>query len=104
MELDALFIRLHEPGIRTFDSYLDEGQLTLRLPPLDSLTFAATLWQNRIIDMYTTLAGVELNRSFGQYAIEGGLYGGSASRYDLSGRFLGARIALTAEFGNLELT
>jgi hypothetical protein len=102
MELDATFIRMHEPGMRTFDSFLDEGQLSLRMP-LGSTTFAATIWKNRMMDMYTTLGGLEFSHPLAPITIEGGLYAGTASRYEVSGRFLGARLRVAAEFGNLEI-
>lgn len=103
IEADAVFIRLHEPGTRTFDSFLDESQLSIRFPPLGSTTFGATLWKNRMMDMYTTLGGLEFSHPFAPIVIEGGLYAGTASRLDVSGRFLGARLRVSATVGNLEL-
>jgi hypothetical protein len=102
MAIEAKFVRMHEPGMRTFDSFLDEGQLSVRMPSIGSLTLGAILWRNRMMDMYTTVGGAEITDDVKTIAWNAGLYGGTASREDVSGRFLGTLIGITTSFGPVE--
>ena len=103
LELDATFIRMHEPDMTTFNSVLDEGQLSLKYPLSEVMTMSGTFWKNRMMDMYTTLGGFEAERSFEPLSIDLGLYAGSASRFEDAGRFLGAGIEIGAVIGKLEV-
>ncbi len=103
LRLEATFIRMHEPEMKPFDSFLDEGQLLLQFPA-DGFTLDGTVWKSRMMDMYTTLGGMEVARPLGDITIQAGLYAGTASREEVSGRFLGAQISLSTEIGILELT
>lgn len=102
-ELDATFIRMHEPGMQTFNSLLDEGQLMLRYTASKVTSTGVTFWKNRMMDMYTTLGGVEVQQTVSSAAINVGLYAGGASRFEVAGRFLGAGVELTKEIGNVEI-
>jgi hypothetical protein len=102
MAIEATFVRMHEPGMRTFDSFLDEGQLAIRMPPIGSLSLDATLWRNRMMEMYTTVGGAEITNDVKTIALNAGLYAGTASREEVSGRFLGAILGVTKSFGPVE--
>jgi len=99
---EADFIRMHEPGMRTFDSFLDEGYLTFKLSPNDTYTYDATLWRNRMMDMYTTVGGLEVTRNGKDLTLIGGVHAGAASREEASGQFLGMMIGIGHSFGPLE--
>ena len=103
LALDATFIRMHEPDMAPLNSFLDEAQLTVSFPATEALSFAATLWKNRMMDMYTTLGGLEIEQAFEPVSMNLGLYAGSASRFEVQGRFLGAGLEVGAEFGKLEV-
>jgi hypothetical protein len=100
--IEAGYIRLHEPKTGVFDSSLDEAQLTLKLPETKLFAFAVTAWENRMIDMYTKLGGVELTRK-GPMSVSLGAYFGKASREDVSAIFRGAQISLSAPIGPVEV-
>jgi hypothetical protein len=105
--IEGTFIRLHEPGSPFIASFLDEGQLTIQFPGLLSrvqpLTIAGTAWINRMIDMYTNLGGIEFSRDGKIISLNAGLYAGTATREEASGRFLGAELALSRSFGPVEI-
>jgi hypothetical protein len=54
--------------------------------------------------MYTTVAGPEVTYTTSSFIWNVGLYAGSASREEVSGRFLGAQIGMSRSFGSLELS
>lgn len=107
MGIEAAMIRLHEPGSPTFNSFLDEGQLSLKLPEItflqQRLAFTATIWSNRMIDMYTNVGGIEVADKWETLAVNLGLYAGAAVRDEVSGRFLGGRLGISHVFGPIEL-
>jgi hypothetical protein len=105
--LEAGYIRLHELGTHAFSSFLDEAQVTLRLPerPLlsQSVVLGVTLWKNRMIDMYTNLAGVEISGT-GRVVPGLGLYVGTASRNEFSEHFYGLQLSLAGSLGPFEFS
>jgi hypothetical protein len=101
--VEAGYVRLHEPGALTFASVVDEAQLTLRFPERHSYFVAATAWQNRMIDMYTNLIGLEVNRK-GPISVMAGAYVGTASREEVTGNFRGGQIAISSPIGSVGLT
>jgi hypothetical protein len=103
LELDATFIRMHEPGMATFNSVLDEGQLSLKYPLSTMLSVDGTFWKNRMMDMYTTLGGLEFERTLDPISLNLGLYAGSASRFEVAGRFLGAGLEISATIGKIDI-
>ena len=106
-EIEAGYIRLHEPSTPTFNSVVDEAQLSVRSPEVhiaqQPLVLAATAWQNRLIDMYTNVGGVEFTRP-GEFGFFLGAYIGSATREDAKGRFLGGQIGVTRSLGPVDLS
>ena len=102
-QFEAGYMRLHEPQMQSFNSYLDEAQLTLRFPKQQSFLAGATLWQNRMIDMYTNLAGAEFTH-VDKVSVTLGLYSGTATKDDFKGNFRGAQLAATGALGLFELT
>jgi hypothetical protein len=101
--VEAGYVRLHEPAAAAFASFVDEAQLTLRLPEYRSFTVSATAWQNRMIDMYTNLVGLELSRK-GPVSFLAGAYVGTATREDLKGNFRGSQVAISGPLGPIGLT
>ncbi len=105
--LQGDFIRLHEPGTATFESVLDEAQLTLKSPESqffnETFVFDATLWKNRLIDMYTNVVGFEVTRT-GKYSLTLGLYTGTATKDDLSEPFTGGQLSLSTSLEPFEVT
>lgn len=107
MALKGTFIRLHEPGTPFIASFLDEGQLMLEFPETKIMgqpfLIAGTAWKNRMIDMYTNLGGVEFTYSGKAVSLNAGLYAGTATRDDLSGRFFGAQFGISKSLGPVGL-
>ncbi len=103
LAIEAGYIRMHEPSTPSFESVLDEAQATLRLPEFRSFVLDATLWKNRMIDMYTSLAGIEVTRK-GEVSLNLGAYAGTASREAESGRFRGGQLGISTSLGSFELT
>lgn len=105
--IEGTFIRLHEPGSPFTASFLDEGQLTIQFPGISCLgqplTIAGTAWINRMIDMYTNLGGVEFSSDEKIILLNAGLYAGTATREDVSGRFLGAELGISRSFGPVDI-
>ncbi len=102
-QVEAGYMRLHEPSMQMVNSFLDEAQFTLRFPKQQSILFGATLWQNRMIDMYTNVAGIEVTR-VDRVSTTFGLYSGTATKNDSKGNFRGAQLAATGTLGIFELT
>lgn len=98
MVIEGDYIRLHEPNAPTFQSVLDEGQLTLRSPARGFYTADVTVWKNRMIDMYTNLVGVELMRKESATLIAGA-YLGTATLEDISGNFRGLQAGVSGAIG-----
>ncbi len=102
--VDAAYVRLHEPHTPALRSVTDEARATVTLPerPVlgQPLVLAGTAWRNRMIDMYTNLGGLEVTRpDLGPVSLVVGGYAGDASREDVHGGFVGARLALSGESG-----
>lgn len=95
------YMRLHEPSSSTLTSVLDEAQATVSLPVSSGTQAGLTGWQNRMIDMYTNLFGLEFS-SGEVLSILFGMYAGSATREEVSGKFFGGQIAFQMEVSNLE--
>lgn len=104
--VEAGYIRLHEPDTPFFSSVLDEAQLSLRLPETkvanQPLVIGATAWQNRMIDMYTNLGGLEITRT-GPIAFFLGFYVGSATRENLASLFTGVQAGPSFTIGPVQL-
>lgn len=104
--LEAGYVRLHEPHSPAVDSVVDEAELTVSAPQLNlgqqPFTVSATAWQNRMIDMYTSVAGLELTWA-GKLAVNAALYAGEATRENLAGRFLGAQLGASMAFGRVDV-
>ena len=107
IEVEAGYIRLHEPQTSLGESLLDEAQFTVRFPELkfleQDLIIGATAWQNRMIDLYTNLFGLEVT-STADTSITLGAYLGTATRDDESGRFVGGQLSLAHSFGRAQIT
>jgi hypothetical protein len=103
---EAGYILLHEPGTPRNSSVLDEAQLTFKFSEThffnQPITFAATAWKNRTIDMYTELGGLQLTRK-GDLSFNAGVYGGRATLDDLSGRFIGFEAGISGTLGPFEI-
>jgi hypothetical protein len=97
------YIRLHEPKTPTFHSVLDEAQVTLSLPEYRSFIFDATVWKNRMIDLYTNLAGLEVSHK-DQVSVSLGAYLGTATREEERGNFRGAQLSLSSQIGPVGLS
>lgn len=106
MAFEAGYIRLHEPKTPAFTSVLDEAQFTFRLPEAhfisQQVVVGATAWKNRMIDMYTNVGGLELTR-VDKITLQLGAYLGSATREEISGRFIGGQAAITSSLGPVEV-
>jgi|GEM_PF-4142656 len=100
--IEAGYIRLHEPNTPASESVLDEAQVTLRSPEYQSFVFDATFWKNRMIDLYTNLLGFEATRK-GTPSVTLGVYLGTATRGDESGKFRGGLFGVSAPVGPVEL-
>ncbi len=102
---EAGYIRLHEPHTLLSSSVLDEAQFTIKSPETEiasqTLIIDVTAWQNRMIDMYTNLFGLEVTRT-GTLSTSLGVYLGSANRNDDSGRFIGGQLSFSRTFGPVE--
>jgi hypothetical protein len=103
ISVEAGYIRLHEPGLPVFESALDEAQLTAISPDTGGFVIAATLWKNRIVDMYTSLAGLEVTRA-GSVSLTAGLYLGNADREEERGNFRGAQLAVGGNLSRVDLS
>ena len=101
--VEAGYIRMHEPHTPTFESVLDEAQATVRFPEFHSIAVDATAWKNRMIDMYTNLLGVEFTRK-GDVSFSLGVFAGTTTREDESGRFRGIQLGASAPLGSVELS
>ncbi len=109
--LEGGFTRLHEPGMKTFASDLDEAQLTYVLPERKiggrSTALSGTLWKNRTVDMYTNVLGVEAQqvRKVGEIPVTFmvGAYGGTATRDEDHGRYVGLQVGASATYRVFQL-
>lgn len=106
--VEGTFIRLHEQGTAFAASFLDEGQLTMRFPAAtclgQPLTIAGTAWINRMVDMYTNVGGVDFSREGKFVSLSAGLYAGTATRDEASGRFLGVELGIERSFGAVDVS
>ena len=99
---EAGLIRLHEPGTPSLNSFLDEAQFSLGSPELPILgqpiVVTGTAWKNRMIDMYTTVGGLQLRRK-GVVTVNTGFYVGGAARLEDAGSFWGLEVGASGEVG-----
>jgi hypothetical protein len=106
LSIEAGYVRLHEPGTPKQNSFLDEAQLTVRLPEHQFMNSGfvidATVWKNRTIDMYTNLVGLEMTKT-GTVSLNAGLYAGSATREEVRGNFVGGQVGVSGTLGPVEL-
>ncbi|MBC7658501.1 MAG: hypothetical protein H7249_02210 [Chitinophagaceae bacterium] len=105
--LDADYVKLHEPNSNMKVFYLDEAKLTLTIPGSMfndlPVSFAATIWENRTIDMYTKVGGLELYWK-GPFTILVGAYFGRAEREMLKRHYEGMQIAFAHVIGGFEIS
>ena len=101
--IEAGVIRLHEPDTPTFTSVLDEAQLTIGLPEHGAFAVDVTAWDNRMIDMYTHLGGLEVTHK-GDLSVTLGAYAGTATLDIESGNFVGVQLGVSAPVGPAELS
>jgi hypothetical protein len=106
MTAEAGYIRLHEPHTSLTNSVLDEAQLTVKFPETklvsQPIIIGVTAWQNRMIDMYTNVFGLEAART-GKISTTLGVYFGTATHEDNSGRFIGGQFGISSTLGPIEL-
>lgn len=105
--LEAGYIRLHEPGSPSLSSFQDEAQLTLKSPQFLMLSQPSivgfTLWENRTIDMYTNVVGIEITRP-AAVSFNLGFYAGNATREELNEKYLGFQLGIsTTILGSVEI-
>lgn len=104
--IEAGYVRLHEPATPTFESEVDEAQISLRSPELHvielPIIIGLTGWKNRMIDMYTNLLGLEVT-STGPFSLSLGIYVGSATLDELKRNFVGGQVGLSHTFKKVEL-
>jgi hypothetical protein len=81
---------------------LDEAQLTIRLPDQRRFSIGLTAWKNRMIDMYTTVGGIEITHK-GAISVMAGAYLGSATLDEVSKTFLGAQLGVSGEIDPADL-
>lgn len=105
LTIEASYVRLHEPHAPATVSHVDEARVTTAIPHLHfggkMFEIAATAWENRLIDMYTDLGGLQITKE-GAVSLLAGLYGGRASRGDVRGGFFGGQLAVSGPVGPLE--
>jgi len=106
-EVDATYIRLHEPGTPPAHSVVDEAQGTIKGPRMhlfgQPIALAGTAWQNRMIDMYTNLGGLEVSRpDLGPLSVTVGAYAGNAIRESVRGLFAGGQVELSGALGRFD--
>ena len=107
LSFEAGYVLLHEPGTGTEISVLDEAQLTVGSPEASILDqrflLAATAWKNRMIDLETSLKGIELTWKSPVSVTLGG-YLGSASREGFTDDFAAYQIAASASLGPIQFS
>ena len=105
-EVEAGYVLLHEPKTPSSAAAVDEAQFTFKLPETrlvdQPVVVGLTAWKNRMIDMYTNVGGVEVTRT-GDFAVTAGIYVGSATREELSRRFVGGQAGVSGSIGPIEL-
>ncbi len=77
VNVEAGYIRLHEPHTKSSESVLDEAEFAIRSPEIHSWIFGAIRWKNRMIDMYTDLSGIEISYK-ADISVLGGVCAGRA--------------------------
>lgn len=102
-DIEAGYIRMHEPNTPSFNSVLDEAQVALRSPEVSSYAAGITAWKNRMIDMYTNLLGIEITRK-DKASITAGIFLGTATREDLSENFRGVQFGLSVPISDIDLS
>lgn len=101
-ELQATYINLHEPNTTLLAAVTDEAQIKFLLPENSEFQLGFTLWKNRMINMYTDVAGVEITTK-NNLTLNLGLYGGTASLDVDSGDFRGIQLGLSGTFGPVDI-
>ena len=105
-DLEAGYIRLHEPKTSIFNWAIDEAQLTMKSPELEFLgapyVIDLTGWKNRMVDMYTNIGGLEVTK-VGTISLNFGLYSGNATRNEIEGQFFGGQVGVSGSISQFEL-
>ncbi len=99
--IEAGYIRMHEPNTPSFNSVLDEAQVTLRSPESRSYAGDMTAWKNRMIDMYTNLVGIELTCK-DKVSVTGGAFLGAATKDELSENFQGVQLGFSVPISDVD--